>query len=350
MISILWFILILSVLIISHEFGHFILARVNGIKVIEFSMGMGPTIFSFTKSGTKFSLKLLPIGGACVMEGEDGIASDSEAKGISFREADLLSRISVVIAGPMFNFILAFLFSMIIVSYTGIDLPVIQGLTEGFPAAESGLQEGDLMLSVNGEAIHLWRELILDSRLNDGETVTIEYLRDGEKGVATFKPEFVAEENRYRFGIEGGTAYEDCKGFALFKGSYYELRFNFLNTLKGLKSMILGKVSRDSIAGPVGVAQVVDETYDEVKEYGVAAIVLTMMNIAMILSVNLGVINLLPLPALDGGRLVFLLVELVRGKPVPPEKEGLVHFVGIILFFALTIFVLFNDISRWLGV
>ncbi len=349
LISIIWFILILSVIVISHEFGHFLLARLNGIRVLEFAIGMGPTLLSFTKGETKYALKLLPLGGSCMFDGEDGLVNEKEPDEHSFRNANVWARISCVFAGPFFNFIIAFIFAMIIVAKCGSDLPVIQGLTEGRPAIDSGLMIGDTITKINGEKIHVWRDITLISILNDGEELSIEYTRGDTTGTAVFKPAYSDEESRYYIGIEGGTAYIECKGLSLFKYSWYELVFNFRNTLKSLKSLVLGKLSADNISGPVGIAQVVDEAHTEAKEYGTTSVILTMMNIAMLLSVNLGVINLLPLPALDGGRLVFLIIEVFRGKPIPAEKEGIVHLIGIILFFILTIFVLFNDISRIIG-
>jgi len=362
LVSIIWFIVILSVIVLSHEFGHFLIARANGIRVIEFSMGFGPTLFHFYKKGTKFSLKLLPLGGACVFDQDSPLEKTTDnpkeldeqddrekPAGIAFTEANVWARISTIIAGPFFNFILAFVFAMIIVASVGSDLPVVQGLTEGRPAIDSGLEVGDVITKINGEKIHVWRDITLISILNDGEELTIEYDRNGEKGTVSFAPAYSESEGRYFIGIEGGTTYIDCKGINLFKYSWYELIFNFRNTLKSLKQLIIGKMSADNLSGPVGIAQVVDESYDVAKEYGATSVILTMMNIAMLLAVNLGVINLLPLPALDGGRLVFLIVEVFRGKPIPPEKEGIVHFIGIILFLMLTVFVLYNDIARIIG-
>lgn len=353
MATFIWFLIILSVIVISHEFGHFLLARVHGIRVVEFDVGMGPTIASFTKGETKFALKCLPLGGACIFDGEDMLPNnknEEEDKVLdehSFRSANVWHRISTVFAGPFFNFILAMLFAMIIVANCGSDLPTVQGLTEGRAAAECGLEVGDTIVSINGERINLWRDITLISYLNAGEGMEIVYSRNGEKYTTTLYPTYSEEDARYYMGIEGGTDFIAVKGLKLFQYSWYELRFNFRNTLKSLKQLILGKLSRDAVSGPVGIAQVVGESYDVAKDYGVKTVVLTMMNIAMLLSVNLGVINLLPLPALDGGRLVFLFIEVIRRKPVPAEKEGIVHLIGIILFFVLTILVLFNDISRF---
>ncbi|MBO4616750.1 MAG: RIP metalloprotease RseP [Lachnospiraceae bacterium] len=360
MASIIWFIIILSVIVIAHEFGHFIVARMNGIRVLEFDVGFGPTLLHFTKKGTKFALKALPFGGACIFDSDVALEphKDAELKadedellekpaGIPFREAKVWARISAVFAGPFFNFILAMIFSMIIVANCGSDLPTISNLTEGRPAIESGLQVGDTITAINGEKIHIWRDITLISILNRGEELTIEYERNGEKGKVSFAPQYSEADGRYYIGIEGGNNIVECKGWNLFKYSWYELGFNFKNTLKSLRELVLGRLSKDDVAGPVGVAQIVGESYNSVKQYGFSSIVLTMMNLAMLLSVNLGVLNLLPLPALDGGRLVFLFIEVVRGKPVPADKEGIVHLIGIILFFALTVFILFNDIMRF---
>ncbi|MCR5278468.1 MAG: site-2 protease family protein [Lachnospiraceae bacterium] len=350
LISIIWFILILSVVVVAHEFGHYLIARLNNIHVVEFSVGMGPTIFHFDKGETRYSLKLLPLGGSCAFEGEDGkVTGDKPFKGLAFPAAPVWARIGTVFAGPFFNFILAFIFAMVIVSYCGTDIPKVQGLTEGRPAAESGLEVGDIITAINGEKIHLWRDITLISYLNTGEELTVEYKRDGVKGTVKFTPAYSAEDGRYFLGIEGGTTYEEAKGLKLFKASYYEIVFNFRNTVKSLKQLIIGKLSPKNLSGPVGIAQVVSDNYEQAKDYGVSSVILTMMNIALLLSVNLGVINLLPLPALDGGRLIFLFVEVVRGKPIPVEKEGIVHTIGIILFFILAIFVMFNDIMRIMG-
>ncbi len=358
--SIIWFIIILSVIVISHEFGHYIIARANGIRVNEFDVGMGPTLFSFKKGETKFALKALPIGGACIFDGMEDMfdpdavnATDEDGNPVkrgderSFLNATVWARISTVLAGPVFNFILAILFAMIIVSRAGTDLPTVQGLTPGRPAELTGLSIGDTIVSINGEKIHVWRDITLISILNDGEPLTIEYLHDGKLETTELTPQYSEEEKRFFIGIEGGTDFKDCKGLDLFKYSWYELVFNFRNTLKSLKQLVLGKLSRDAISGPVGIAQVVGENYDIAKDYGMESVILTMMNIAMLLSVNLGVINLLPLPAIDGGRLVFLLIEVVRGKPVPPKYEGIVHIIGFVMFFIIMILVLFNDILKF---
>ena len=350
-ISIILFIIIFSTIVVAHEFGHFILAKANGIRVLEFSVGMGPTICGFTKGETKYSLKLLPFGGACMFDGEDGLnMEDGKAPDEgSFLAANVWARISSVAAGPIFNFILAFLFSLIVVGYCGSDLPVLNEVTEGGAAEAAGLQSGDIIKEINGENIHLYREISLISMVNQGESMEIVYERDGQKYETTLNPIYDESAGRFYMGIYGAGEYQKHSGFGLIKYSAYEVQYWMRATIKSLTMMLQGNVSKDDVSGPVGIAQIVGETYEETKEYGVSSVVLSMMNIAILLSVNLGVINLLPLPALDGGRLVFLFVEVIRGKPVPPEKEGMVHFIGLVVFMILMVLIMYNDIMRLFG-
>ena len=358
--TIIVFILVFGVVVISHELGHFLIAKLNGIRVLEFAIGMGPSIVKFTKGGTRYVLKLLPIGGACMFEGEDGVYENKkeedaqkqavepakdEAYGKAFNEVNVWARIATVFAGPFFNIILAFLLSLIVVGFSGEILPVVHSITEGYPAQEAGLLPGDVITHVDGERVFLQGEVTIASAMNKGEPMEIAYERGNEKKTATILPKFSEEDNRYYIGFTIGETIE-CKGFDLIKYSALEVRYWLKATVKSLIMLVQGKLSANDLSGPVGIAVTIDETIDTVKPYGISSVVLTMINFAVLLSVNLGVMNLLPLPALDGGRLLFMLVEVVRGKPVPPEKEGVVHFVGFVLLMMLMVFVLYNDIAR----
>ncbi|MBQ7359285.1 MAG: RIP metalloprotease RseP [Lachnospiraceae bacterium] len=353
------FVLVFSIVVIAHEFGHFLLAKLNGIHVVEFSIGMGPTLLSFQKKETKYSLKLLPIGGACMFEGEDGLDNAekeaAEAAGQeyddsgSFLKANVWARISTVFAGPFFNFILAFVFALVLVSLNPTDLPVLKDVVVGGPASEAGIKAGDEIVSVNGEKTHLFRDVQLMLALNQGETMEVEVRRDGQLIDITVAPQLNPETGTYQLGVYGGV-YEQSKGLNVFKDAWYEMRYCFRATYKSLGLLLTGNFNKEDVAGPVGIAvNVVGKTYESAKEYGVSTVVLSMMNIVLLLSINLGVLNLLPIPALDGGRLVFLLIELVRGKPVPPDKEGIVHFVGMVFFMVLMVVVLFNDLVNIFG-
>ncbi len=346
-VSIILFVLIFGLVVISHEFGHFLLAKKNGIRVVEFAVGMGPTLFHFKKGETVYSLKILPIGGACMFDGEDGVgAKDGKPDEGSFLAASVWARISAVVAGPLFNLILAYVFSLIVVAFTGSNRPVIQSVMPGGAAETAGLESGDRITKINGERIHLGQQVTLLSWLNKGEDLTVEFVRDGEKGSVVVSPVYDSEAGRYYMGFMGVSEYFRCNALEVFQYGFYELEYWVGSTFKSLGMLFTGQVTREDVAGPVGIAQLVGETYQTEKEYGIGYVILSMMNITILLSVNLGILNLLPVPALDGGRLVFLLIEAVRGKPVSPEKEGMVHLAGMAVLMLLMVFVLFNDISR----
>lgn len=347
-VTIISFILIFCVLVISHEFGHFIVAKANGIHVVEFFVGLGPTLFHYTKGGTKYSLKLIPFGGACVFEGEDGMAEEKgEISEGAFPSAKVGARIATIFAGPFFNFLLAFFIAVILVAFSGTDRPVIRALTQGGQAEAAGLQAGDLITKIDREKIHVYRQISLISALNEGEPLTVTYERDGESHTTVVTPTYDEAADRYYIGIMGAGEYMKCSTLQTFQYAFYEVDFVTKLTFKSLKILFTGKATRDDVAGPVGMVKLVGDTYEEAKPYGVSSVVLSMMNIALLLSVNLGIMNLLPIPALDGGRLVFLLLELIRGKPVPPDKEGMVHLAGMIGLMVLMVLVLFNDITKF---
>lgn len=347
MATVILFLVIFGLVVISHEFGHFIIGKKNGIRVVEFAVGMGPTLFSFTKGETKYSLKLLPLGGACMFDGEDGVAAEDGVQDEhSFLAANVWARIATVFAGPLFNFLLAFVFSLIIVAFTGTDRPIVQELMENSAAEEAGLQVGDEIVSINDERTHLYREVSLISILNKGQTLDIVVKRNGEKQEITLVPKYSEEDGRYYIGLVGAGEYMKCNPVQVFQYGFFEVRYWVKATYKSLVMLVQGQATKDDVSGPIGIAQFVGDTYEEVKPYGISSVIFTMMNIVILLSVNLGIMNLLPLPALDGGRLVFMFIEVIRGKPVSPEKEGMVHFAGLVVFMILMVFIMYNDIAR----
>ena len=341
--KIILFLIIFTVIILVHEGGHFLLGKKSGIGVVEFSLGLGPTILGFTRNGTKYSLKLLPFGGACMFEGEDGDSSSSTA----FPNAPVWGRIATVAAGPIFNFLLAFFLSLFVIGSIGYDAPVIADVMEGYPAAEAGMQGGDQITKMGDTSIHLYREVSMYAQFHKtNETVKVEYIRDGEKFTTEITPQYSEEDGRYLFGFKGSVGRVKGNPIQVIGYSAYEVKYWIDVTFKSLGMLFTGQVSKDDISGPVGVAQVVGEVYEEAKPDGAYYVWLSMMNIAILLTANLGVMNLLPLPALDGGRLVFLIIEAIREKRVDPEKEGMVHFVGLVVLMAFMVFIMFNDISK----
>lgn len=347
-ISIILFFIIFFVVVISHELGHFIVARKNGIHVVEFFIGMGPALFSFEKGGTKYSLKMFPIGGACMFEGEDGLEREKgELSEKAFPNAPVWGRFATIFAGPLFNFLTAYVMALIMVSVCGSTIPQIQYVKEGSAAQAAGLKAGDVITKINGKRMHLGEDVSLVTQLNTrGEALTVTYARDGETDTVMIQPVYDEEDQRYYMGISTG-AYLDCNVPQTFQYAFYTMKFYAKATYKSLGMLVTGQLSRNDVSGPVGLVKTVDDVYDAAKGYGMLTVAVNMLNIALLLSVNLGIMNLLPLPALDGGRLVFLLIEAIRGKPVPPEKEGIVHFAGMAALMILMVIVLFNDITKF---
>lgn len=352
MVTLILFIVIFGVVVIAHEFGHFLIAKANGIHVVEFAVGMGPDIISRKKGGTKYSLKLFPIGGACMFEGEDGVAEKDEDTGRakepgpgSFLKAGVWARIATVVAGPLFNMLLAFIIALIMVNTSVTRDPVATQVIEGGGAQAAGLQDGDRIISLNGEKINLYQEISVYMQLSyRGGDIEVVYERDGEKFTTMLTPLYDESYGYYLLGISNSDFIQP-RGVHSLKYAWYEMRYSVKMTIKSLGMLFRGQVSRKDVAGPVGIAvNVVGATYEASKEYGWQSVVLNMLNITLMLSVNLGILNLLPVPALDGGRLVFLLLEVIRGKPVPPEKEGIVHFIGLVFFMVLMVFIFFNDL------
>lgn len=334
-------IIVFGVIILVHELGHFLLAKANKIRVDEFSIGMGPNLLSKQIGETKYCLKLLPLGGSCMM-GED---DDDMSEG-SFNSKSVWARISVIAAGPVFNFILAFIFAVIIVGCVGYDRPVISAATEGYAAQEAGMLPGDTIVKMNHKKINIWREVVYYNLFNsDGAPVEVTYLRDGEKHTVTVTPK-KNENGAYKLGVTGPTSYEKANVLTALKYGVYEVKFWIWSTVESLKMLITGQVGVNEMSGPVGIVSMVGDTYNEAKSYGAYVVLIQMLNIGILLSANLGVMNLLPIPALDGGRLVFLIIEAIRRKRIPPDKEGFVHMIGFVLLMALMAFVMFNDIKK----
>ena len=320
--TIIIFLLIFFVIVMGHEFGHFLIAKVNGIRVNEFAIGMGPKIAGFKKGETEYVLRAFPLGGACIFEGEDGLEAakeeasaagtpaDKTGRGAlrnvpvdvdrgNFQNAPVWSRIATVFAGPLFNFLLAFIFAIMVAGYAGADLPVLGSVVEGSAAEAAGMQAGDKILRFNSK-INLAREISLEMALNKtGEPVKVVYERDGQEYETTLTPIYNEEAGKYLVGFQNYASYDEAKGTKLFRYAWYQLRFCIKNSVLSVKSLVEGKLSKNDVAGPVGMAQIVDQVKTAAEPGGPMLVFMNMVNLAMLLSVSLGVMNLLPLPALD---------------------------------------------------
>lgn len=256
---------------------------------------------------------------------------------------------AVIAAGPIFNFILAFVFSFVILSWAGIDLPVLAGTSEGMPAQTAGLQEGDVITKLDGRKIHLSREISMYLMYSGQDSVQVEYQRYDESsaswttGDTVIQPEL--KDGRYYLGvILRGYRSAAESPLQLLQYSAYEVRYWILTVIDSLKMIAGGKVSTNDIAGPVRIVTIIDQTVEENTQYGFVTIVMNLLNLMVMFSANLGVMNLLPFPALDGGRLVFLLWELVTRHPVSQRVEGAVNMAGMALLMTFMVFVIFNDL------
>lgn len=340
--SIVIAIIMFSLIILFHELGHFLLAKRAGICVNEFSLGLGPKLFGIQVGETTYCLKLLPFGGSCSMEGEDEASESVRA----FNNKSVWARLSVVAAGPIFNFIMAFLLAIVVIAIAGYDEAKVFGVMEDYPAEAAGLQEGDKIIRLNKERVYLNREVSLFLSLHAGETFDLTYERDGARHTVEIQPKYDEETKRYYAGLTGLSVREKGNFLQVMKYSALELRYWIKTTYKSLGMLLKRQVKVSDLSGPVGIVDVIGDTYNESKSDGGLYVFLNMLNMAILLSANLGVMNLLPIPALDGGRIVFMLVEVITKKRVPERVEGMVHFAGLMLLLLLMVFVMYNDIMR----
>ena len=338
--SIIVALLIFGLLIFFHELGHFLLAKRGGIGVTAFSLGMGPAILKKKIGETEYCLRIFPFGGSCAMVGED---EESDAEN-AFNKKGVWTRISVVAAGPFFNFVLAFAGSIIMVCAVGVDKPVITEMMEGYPAYEAGVRAGDEIISMNGRNIGVYRDVSMYIQLHQGEAIDLVYERNGERYETTILPK-MSEDGYYLMGITGG-AYTKCDNpIEVIKYAGCEVGYWIHMVFDSLKMMVTGQVSREDVGGPVRIVSMIGDTYEQSAAISGFAVFINMLNMVIFLSANLGVMNLLPIPALDGGRLFIMLIEVITRKRVPERVEGYIHMAGFAVLMSLMVLILFNDIS-----
>lgn len=332
MITAIAAIFVFLMVILFHEFGHFIVAKAVGVRVNEFSIGMGPKVLQKEKGETKYSIRALPIGGYVSMEGEDANSKDPR----SFNNVSILSRIAVIAAGAIMNFILAIIVLSIVSFNLGVPTTTIKNTQPDSPAEKVGIQSGDTIVNINDEQIESWdsiAEKINSSKPNKEVKVTV--LRNEEKIDYFLQPQ-KSEDNRNIIGIEPVSE----KSFLLAIRGGFEQTWGMLSLMLEFFGMAFrGQVSANDLSGPVGVIY----TIGEAAKYGI----INLLYLMGFISVNLGFFNLLPLPALDGSRIVFLMIEKIRGKAINPEKEGLIHSIGFILLILLMLTVTYSDIIRF---
>lgn len=380
-------IIIFLVLISLHEFGHFVMSKLSGVRVIEFSIGMGPAIFKKQGAETLYSLRIFPVGGYCKLEGEDEKTDDPKA----FCNQKLYKRFLVVCAGAILNVILGFVLFVVITLaephpegvQNTINLPVVDTVIENSYLAQSGIQSGDRIVEINGHKIYFYNDISLyTDKFDENSQARITVKRDKKKYTYDVIPSI--SETTYRYGensvevttsingiketniyeyteqnieeakkVVGQTANEKklIIGFTpksepvginnIFTYAFHYTGFIVRMVYRAFWDMLTGAVGFDQVSGPVGIVSAVNTAVNTGSYKWINILYLTAL-----LTINLGVFNLLPLPALDGGRLFFMLIELVRRKPVPAEKEGMVHAIGLILLLCLTVVISFSDIIK----
>ncbi len=329
LITILKIVFILGFLVFIHEGGHFLVAKLCKIKVKEFAIGFGPTIWSKQGKETKYALRLIPLGGFVNMIGEE---ERSEEEG-SFSKASIPKRIAVVAAGGLVNIIFAILVYFILMSSIGNNVStIIDYPMEGSNAQIAGLQSGDKILKINDKTIHYKKDLDEALQKCNGGDLTVIIERNKQQQTFTFKPK--EENGQYYLGIYLQRA-EKSFGNNIYYAFWETGDFAF-SIVDNLKMLFTGNVSVDQMMGPVGIGEVVAETSGFVDFIYILALV----------SISLGFTNLLPFPPLDGGKIVILLIEAVRRKPLKEKTEVTIQMVGFMLLIGLSIYVTYNDILR----
>ncbi len=351
------FVVMLSVLVVLHEFGHFLVARRNGVRVNEFAVGMGPKLFGWTspRSGTLYSIRALPIGGYCAMQGEDGKTSEAEqqrefrvthgSEQDNFQAKSAWQRLAIVLAGPIANFLLCFCILLVGALVFGVagneTQPVVGILVQGSPASIAGLKPGDRIVELNGVAVANGLQLVDTIHGSLGKKLDLVYVRNGQRTEAYVTPTQcpIAGKKWGCIGFSPVPAYKRVGVADAVRQSGMQFRSIADQTVGSIVLLVTHFTKyAPQISGPIGMGQVAAT----VEDWGWGPY----FWLAATISFALGLFNLLPIPALDGGRAAFIVAELIRGKPVDPEKEAMVHIAGFAALMALMLLVAFHDIAR----
>lgn len=331
-------IVIFAVLIFVHELGHFIAAKSLGVKVNEFALGMGPKLISKQKGETLYSLRLFPIGGFCSMEGEDEETEDER----SFNKKKPWKRLIILVAGAAMNILLGF---VLLIGIGGVSEgyvePVVREVMADSGAMEAGLAAGDKILRANGRGVNIYEDLSWEVTNNTQENAVLNLVveRGGERKNISITPK--ETEGRLTYGM----SFEIGKNtvFKTVRNASYRTLFYGRVVIDSFISLIRGTVPLSQVSGPIGIVNEIGNAVETAQKTGLEGI-LNLLSLAVLLTINLGVFNLLPVPALDGGRILFVIIEMIRRKPIPVEKEAVVHFVGIVILLGLSVLIAFKDI------
>lgn len=338
-----------GVLVALHEFGHFVTAKLLGVQVNEFAVGMGPTLWKKQKGETQYSLRLFPIGGFCAMEGEDEETNNPRA----FTAQKVWKRLIILLAGSAMNFLTGFVIILLLFSQSqAFSTPVIDGFADGFAlSGENGLQEGDRISKVDGENIYIYSDISIFFARTNGETMDLVVERDGETVILDDFPLKLQEytengQTTTRYGINFSVV-PATVGMRLREAWFHSVDFVRLVRVS-LVDLFSGHASLKDVSGPIGIVDTLTQVGEQSQTVGAAA--MNIFYFAALIAINLAVMNLLPIPALDGGRIFFLLISsvitLLTKKKIDPKYEGYIHLAGLICLLVLMVVVAFNDIFR----
>jgi len=335
--SVILSIVMFGLLIFVHELGHFVMGKLYGVRIDEFALGMGPKIAAIRKGETDYTLRLLPLGGFVRMAGMESDLDDPRG----FNKKTVLQRMGIIFAGPLMNFITALLIFIGVFMFIGTpaDVNVIGQVLTGTPADQAGLAGGDRIVAIDGVAVQTWTEVV--SKIHDSpeRELVLTVSRQGQEFTLPVVPRKDPESG---VGLIGIMQSAQRQGLVSSVALGLENTYGFTKSLLlSIGQMITGRVEAE-LAGPVGVVQIVGE----VTQFGWSSL----LTLAGYLSINLGLLNLFPIPALDGSRLAFLSIEGLRGQPLDPEKENFIHFVGFVLLMLLMVLITYQDILRLMGV
>lgn len=337
--TLIYFILILGIVVFIHEFGHFLFAKKAGIYVYEFSIGMGPRIFKFRRKNdeTEYSIRILPIGGFVQMAGEEVEVDEKIPENKRLQSKTWIQRFLTMIAGVMFNFILGIVILIIIYLINGVPVNNMKIAKSSI----DGLNKGDTIIKVNDKKVSNYDMLTLQLQVADKEEFNLT-VKDVNGKTKTVSTKMQSKENKdgektyyYDFELDGTRQ----KGFLI--SILYAFK-KFISTLQQMIFIIFylitGNLSLGALSGPVGI-------YNAVGIYAKMGFS-SLLSILCLITINVGFINLLPLPAFDGGRILFLIIEKIKGSPVNPKVENIFHSIGFILLMILMLFITYNDIMR----
>lgn len=330
--------IVLGFLIFVHELGHFIAAKLSGMPVEEFSLGFGPAILSRQWKETRYSLRLLPLGGYNKIVGMD--SNDDRPNG--FNEKPIYARMAVILAGSLSNFLIAVLMFIMLFSFIGIitasNANLIGDILPKSPAEQVGLKSGDQIIMIDGQPTPTWDDITSAIHSKGEQQITLVVKRDGKNYSFAVTPKYDPTAKMNLIGIQASYSWMK-QGFIAALQSGLQVSYNWsILIVQTLVQLFTGKMQVQELSGPVGIVVQIGDSARSGIRY--------LLMMTGILSINLAILNILPIPALDGSRLVFLIVEWLRGKPINPEKENLIHLVGFAVLMCLILLVTYNDIIR----